>query len=220
MRRAASVTALALTLSGCAYYNAMWTAERFAKEARRLEARGQEPEARTQWARAAAKAESVLVHHPRSRWADDALVLRAEGLAHAGTCGEAAAPIAKALAAVSDAPLRERAGLAAAQCALTNGKPVEAERALAEALASNEPRRRSRAEYLAGQGAASRLENDVAVAHFRRSREDGCRSRSGHGCSLPMATATSLGEISTTPRRATAKPWPPRRDDWERARAC
>ena len=171
MRRAACVVGLALTVSGCAYYNAMWTAERFAKDARRLEASGREPEARTQWARAAVKAESVLARHPRSRWADDALVLWGEGLARAGTCRVAAAPIAKALATVSDAGLHERAGLAAAQCALTTGKFLDAEQALAEALASNDARRRSRAEYLAGLGAVNRLEFDVAVAHFLRSRE-------------------------------------------------
>ena len=38
MKRAAAAVGLALAVSGCAYYNAMWSAERFAKEARRLEA--------------------------------------------------------------------------------------------------------------------------------------------------------------------------------------
>ena len=70
---------LLAALSGCAYYNAMWSAERFAKQAQRLESRGQDAEARQQWARAAVKAESVIARHPRSRWADDALVLQAEG---------------------------------------------------------------------------------------------------------------------------------------------
>ncbi len=162
---------LAVTLSGCAYYNAMWSAEKLAKEARRLEAHGRDAEARTQWARAAVKAESVMVHHPRSRWADDALVLRAEGLAHAGTCTLAAAQIAKALSTVSETALRERAGLAAAQCALGTGKPGDAVRALAEALASSDEERRSRAEFLAGQGAADRFDYDAAVDHFARSRE-------------------------------------------------
>lgn len=173
MRRVASALTLALAASGwgCAYYNAMWSAERFAKDARRLEARGREVEARTQWARAAVKAESVLVHHPRSRWADDALVLRGEGLALAGTCDAAAAPLAQALATVSAGPLRERAGLAAAQCALRSGKTTDADGVLTEPLASSDPRRRSRAEYLAGQGAASRYDYDGAVAHFARSRE-------------------------------------------------
>jgi hypothetical protein len=168
---ATRLVALALTLSGCAYYNAMWSAERFAKEARQLEARGREPEARAQWGLAAMKAESVMTRHPHSRWADDALVLRGEGLARAGRCDAAAAPIAEALAKVSDAPLRERAGLAAAHCALMAGKPVDAERALGEALASDDAARRSRAEYLAGRAAASRLDYDQAMVHFRRSRE-------------------------------------------------
>lgn len=160
-------------LAGCAYYNAMWSAERFAKEARRLEARGQVGEARTQWARAATKAESVMVRHPRSRWADDALVLRAEGLARSGSCGMAAEPIAQARATVSEPPLRERAGLAAALCALAADRPIEAERALAEARQSDDDGRRSRAEYLAGQAAAARRDYDTAVRRFRRSREPG-----------------------------------------------
>jgi len=200
MRRAANlVPALALMVSGCTYYNAMWSAERFAKDARRLEAHGREPEARGQWARAAAKAESVLVHHPRSRWADDALVLKGEGLALAGTCSAAAAPIAHALATVTDPPLRERAGLAAAQCALATGKPSDAEHVLTEALASSDPRRRSRAEYLAGQGAAGRLDYDSALAHFRRSQEPAAlpaRARVLLAAARPVEAAAVLDTLT------------------------
>jgi len=173
MRRAAGAVLCITALSACAYYNAMWSAERLANEARRLEARDREPEARSRWAGAAVKAASVMTRHPRSRWADDALVLRAEGLAGAGTCAAAAAPIAKALATVSDDGLHERAGLAAAQCALAANQPVEAERALTEALASDDARRRSRAHYLAGRAAGARLDYDGAVAHFGRSHEPG-----------------------------------------------
>src|ERR1700694_4957690 len=102
--------ALLAVLSGCAYYNAMWSAERYAKEARRLEARGQEAEARAQWALAAVKAESVIARHPRSRWADDALVLQAEGLARAGSCATAAAPLPQARALGTPAALRGAGG--------------------------------------------------------------------------------------------------------------
>ena len=199
MRRVAPVIALALTAAGCAYYNAMWSAERFAKDARKLEARGQDTEARTQWGRAAVKAESVMVHHPHSRWADDALVLRAEGLAHAGTCALAAAPIAKALSTVSEPSLRERAGLAAARCALQNGKPGDADRALGEALASNDARRRSRAEYLAGQASASRVDYSAAVEHFARSREPQAlpaRARALLAVGRPAAAAAVLDTIA------------------------
>jgi hypothetical protein len=163
--------AAAAALAGCVYYNAMWSAERYAKDARRLEARGQATEARTEWARAAVKAESVAVRHPRSRWADDALVLQIEGLAGSGSCAAAAVPLAKARETVRDLKLRERAGLAGAQCALEAGRPTAAEAALGEALASRDQQRRSRAEYLAGQAAAQRRDYTVAVEHFRRSRE-------------------------------------------------
>ncbi len=201
---------LALALSGCAYYNAMWSAERFAKDARRLEARGQVAEARTQWARAAVKAESVMVHHPHSRWADDALVLRAEGLAHAGTCATAAAPIAKALSTVTEAALRERAGLAAAQCALGSGKPGDADGVLTEALASTDASRRSRAEFLAGQSAATRLDYDAALEHFARSREPKAlpaRARALLAVGRPAEAAAVLDTLALTGGRFDADEW-------------
>ena len=209
MRRGAGLVAVALTLSGCAYYNAMWSAERAAGEARRLEARGREAEARTRWALAAVKAESVVTHHPRSRWADDALVLQGEALARAGTCATAAAPIAKALANVTDEALRERAALAAADCALLTGQPAEAERALAEALASNDAGRRSRAEYLAGRASVSRSDYDGAVAHFRRSREPAAlpaRARALLAAGQPEAAGAILDTLTAENRF--------NRDDW------
>ncbi|HWC73947.1 MAG TPA: hypothetical protein VG454_08410, partial [Gemmatimonadales bacterium] len=83
---------------GCAYYNAMWSAEQYAKAARKAEARGQEAEARSQWALAAAKADAVVVKHPKSRWVDDALVLEAEGYARSGACPEATDIIPRARA--------------------------------------------------------------------------------------------------------------------------
>lgn len=170
-RVAVLVLGAAVSAGGCAYYNAMWSAERFAKDARRLERRGDVAEARSYWARAAVKAESVVARHPKSRWADDALVLQAEGLARAGSCAAAAAPILKAQETVRDRALRERVGLAAAQCALTSAQPSRANAALADALASEDGSRRSRAEYLAAEAAAMRLDYAGAVAHYRRSRE-------------------------------------------------
>src|SRR4051812_1694856 len=156
------VSAAITALSGCVYYNAMWTAERSAKEARRLESRGQDGEARTQWARAAEKAESIATRHPRSRWADDALTLQVEGLAHAGACARAAAPIDKARSAVRDAALRERIAIAAAMCALASRQPGQSEMALSEALSSSNKTRRSQAELLAGQAAMQRFDYDAA----------------------------------------------------------
>lgn len=173
MNRAARCSALALTaaLSGCVYYNAMWSAERHAKDARGFERRGQLSEARAEWALAAEKAGTIALRHPKSRWADDALTLEAEGLARSGACDEAADAIDRVRTQVSDVELRERAELAAAECAVAAAHPLEADRALALPLKSRDGGRRSRAEYLAGASAALEQDYDSAAAHFARSRD-------------------------------------------------
>jgi len=160
---------LVLTLSGCAYYNGMWSAERLARDARRLEARGMTAEARLSWGQAAVKAESVLVHHPSSRWADDALVLQGEGLARSGVCAEAAPALDRALGEVTDQALRERAALAAGGCALAQGAGERAERLIESVLASRDAHRRSQAAYLAGRAALLRNDPGTAADRFARS---------------------------------------------------
>lgn len=160
---------VAVSLSGCAYYNGMWSAQRLARDAQRMESRGQEAEARFTWGRAAIKAESVLVHHAHSRWADDALVLQGEGLARSGSCAAAARPLSRALQNVADDVLHERAALAAAECALRQGETDAAERLLVPLLASTDGRRRSTAAYLAGRAAMIRGDAGTAADRFARS---------------------------------------------------
>ena len=156
-------------VSGCTYKNAMWSAKRHASDARQLEQHGQPSEARAQWAQAAAKTKSWRT--------DDAVVLRAEGLAYSGACRDAADPIAQARASVQDASQRERIDLADAECALAGGDPVHAEAVLAEPLASKDPDRRSHAEFIAGRAAALRLDYSAATPHFQRSRQPGAAGR-------------------------------------------
>jgi hypothetical protein len=121
-RRHALLSLLAAPiLSGCVYYNRMWSAERFARQARQAEARGDESVARTAWTQAAVKAESVHAGHPGSKWADDAWVLHAEGAARGGSCAAARAVIGAALVEAGSDALRERVALLAAECALALG---------------------------------------------------------------------------------------------------
>ncbi len=160
-----------LGASGCVYYNAMWSARRFAKEARRADAKGRMLEARTHWARAAVKAESVVTQHPRSRWAEEALVLQVEGLARSGACEATAGSLARAMRLSGRPALRERAALAAAECALEANDAVTAERRLAGVTDSRDPARRSRAEFLAGRAAAMQEDYPSAIEWYRRSRE-------------------------------------------------
>jgi tetratricopeptide (TPR) repeat protein len=174
MRRALTIL-LAVMSAGCAYYNAMWSAERYAKDARRAERRGQVAEARSQWAQAAVKAERVAIRHPRSRWADDALTLQAEGLARSGSCDEAGDVIKRVRETVSDRALLEGVSLVDAECALNARQPVQALSAVGPALASRDESLRSRAELLAGHAAAALLDYDAAVTHFERSRETAAR---------------------------------------------
>jgi hypothetical protein len=170
-RGALAAALLAGSVAGCAYYNEMWSAERFAHDARQQEARGIDAAARLSWARAAAKAESVLVHHPKSRWADDALVLQGVGLARSGACNAAFGPLTRALREVTDVALRERAEVAAATCALGREAPLEAERLITPVRTSRDAQRRSQAAYIAGRAALARGDAATAAERFARSRE-------------------------------------------------
>lgn len=165
-RRLAIPAWVAVSMAGCAYYNGMWGAERLARDAQRLEARGQEAEARLAWGRAASKAESVVVRHPRSRWTSNALVLQAEGLVRSGNCATAARPLVQAWRTVADDALRERAALVAAECALRQGERDAAERLVAPLLTSTDARRRSNAAYLAGRIAMARGDAAAAAERF------------------------------------------------------
>src|SRR5213593_4831697 len=137
--------------AGCVYYNAMWSAEQLAKHARQAEERGGSLDARSYWAKAALKAESVVARHPRSRWAEPALVLQGEGLAKSGACDRATSPLETALRAARSEALRERAALALAECALAANAPGAAAPHLVEVTRSRDAGRRSQAALLAGR---------------------------------------------------------------------
>ena len=196
----AAVPLLALCgggMAGCAYYNAMWSAEQHAKGARKAEAQGQESEARSEWAQAAAKAEAVVIKHPKSRWVDDALVLQAEGLARSGSCEDATDVISHARPVAKEVGLRERLDLADAQCSLAAGRPVQADAAVDGVLKSKDRARRSRAEYYAGQAAVLRLDYGAAVEHLQRSREPAARPVLAHALLATGRAAEAAAVIDT-----------------------
>ena len=155
----------------CGYYNGMWRADQFASQARRQEREGRREEARASWAAAAVKAESVVAHHPNGRWAGAALVLHGEGLANSGACDRAAAPLARALASVEDAELRERAALASAECNLAARNASAAEEVLQPVRASPRRARASRAAYLSGRVAEQRGDMVGAASAYAQSSE-------------------------------------------------
>src|SRR5215204_4426183 len=96
LRNLLLATFLAGLLSGCVYYNGMYNANRLAGSARKAEREGRTFEANNLWGQVATKAESVVVRHPTSKYADEAGVLRGVALARLGHCEEALGPLGRA----------------------------------------------------------------------------------------------------------------------------
>ena len=178
---------------GCVYYNSMWSANRLASDARKQEAQGQVAMAKLTWARAAVKAESIVIKHPNSRWADDALVLQVEGLANSGNCALLEAPRKRAEAAVSKDDLRERVALAGARCALMQGRAGAVPALLEDVVKSDDAHRRSVAYYFLGQSAVMRADWDQAIEAYGHSREP----NAGIGRARALLAAGRLPEART-----------------------
>jgi len=190
-----------LGAASCGYYNGMWSANRFAGQARRFEHDGRLAEARASWAQAAEKAESVVAHSPHGRWADDALVLQGEGLARSGACDRAAAPLGRALQSVRDSSLLGRAALVAGECALAEHSPATAERLLEPLATPTDRREASRATYLLGQAAEQRGAFVTAAAWYARSREKDAAAARARALLYAGSTSAALALIDTLVER-------------------
>lgn len=123
MRRGLWVGGLALALGGCAYYNGLYNANRLANDARRAEREGRTSEARSLWSRAAVKADTVIARFPKSRYHDDALLLRGIALERLKAYGTALSSLREAAASSPDERIRAEAHLLAARCWLALEQP-------------------------------------------------------------------------------------------------
>ncbi len=123
----ASSVALLPSLTGCAYYNGIYNARTEARAADRLSRAGRESEAAGRYAVAAAKAESVLVRYPKTRWRADALVVAARSLAFSNDCAAARPRLVEALALPALTPdVREPLLVARAACDVRDAHPLRA----------------------------------------------------------------------------------------------
>jgi outer membrane protein assembly factor BamD (BamD/ComL family) len=109
-------------ITGCAYYNGLYNANRLLKAAEKAEREGRESEARSLWSQAAVKAESVVARYPRSKHRDDALLVWGGALQSAGECGRAITPLALALASGSDSTIQRRSRLLLGRCYYETGE--------------------------------------------------------------------------------------------------
>jgi tetratricopeptide (TPR) repeat protein len=130
-------------LAGCVYYNGMYNANRLASSARKAERDGRTFEANNLWGQVATKAESLIVQHPRSKYAQEASILRGLALAKLGQCEQAIGPLSGVDVAKLKTELREDTWLATGRCQVTLGNLAAADAAFAQVAESkSSPRKR------------------------------------------------------------------------------
>ena len=132
--RRLGVAGAIVLLAGCAYFNGVYNAREAERSADKQRRRGKEADAAASYAVSAAKAESVLARFPRSRWADDALLIAGRGLAYSDQCSRAIERLEAWLALPGQkAEDRDEASVALGSCYVRAGR-------IGEALELLEPR--------------------------------------------------------------------------------
>jgi tetratricopeptide (TPR) repeat protein len=153
----------AVSLAGCAYYNGLYNANRLVDDAVRAEREGRPSEARSLWAQAAIKAESVAVRFPESKHRDDALLVQGRALTAIGQCVQAVSPLRVAADTSPDPDLRARARLLLAACWVELGAADSVIDILTPEIASPDPLRRNEARRLRGRALLLRGEYERAI---------------------------------------------------------
>jgi len=134
-------------LGGCVYYNGMYNANRLANSARKAEREGRTFAATSLWGQVATKAESVMVRHPKSKYAEEAAILRGLALARLGQCEQALAPLGRVAAAPVGTDLSEDAWLATGRCQVSMGNVAAADAAFAQVIESKNAWRQREARF-------------------------------------------------------------------------
>ena len=143
--RLATLLAAVALLGGCVYYNGMYNTNRLAKSARKAERDGRVFEAKNLWGQVITRAESLEVRHPRSKYVDQANMLRGLALARLDQCPAAVDPLGRPSVIDRSGDLAEEAALALGNCRLELGDLALADIAFARVLDSRDPVRRRQA---------------------------------------------------------------------------
>ena len=198
---------LVALLGGCVYYNGMYNANRLARSAKKAEREGRTFEATNLWGQVATKAESVIVRHPTSKYAEEASVLRGVALARMGQCDEAMGPLSRIGLTSHRRDLTEEAWLATGRCQVTLGNLAAGDAAFGQLLQSKDPERRREAHYQHGRLLRLAGRYDEALSSLESYREPRVQterllSLAGAGRSLEaFALADSLMAQRDTTRR-------------------
>lgn len=208
MRRGAWLLPLLLLGAGCAYYNGMYNAKRLAGRARKAEREGRTFEASSFWGQVSIKAESVLVRHPDSKWADEARLLQGTALERLRDC-DGALPVLEQVMLSQKAEFAEEAALLVGGCRVRLGDPVGAMTAYARLARSDDPARRQLALY--AHGRALRIAGDYSLALEDLAGTDHPRALGERGAALAALGRTADAAAVVDSLRAahdTLAPWP------------
>ena len=193
---------------GCVYYNGMYNANRLASSARKAERDGRTFEANNLWGQVATKAESVLVRHPRSKYAEEASILRGLALAKLGQCEQALGPLSRVSVANLKNELREDTWLASGRCQATLGNIAAADAAFAQVIESKSSARKREARFQRARTLRALGQYEEAVILLEDSQEPRARpelllSLAGAG-RLPEAMSLADSLIA---KGDTTQPW-------------
>ncbi len=144
------VAGLLLLSTGCVYYNGMYNANRLANKAEKAEREDRTFDARSYWAQAEVKADSVISRHPTSGWVDDALLIKSKALIVRGSCPEAIPYLEQVLFSSTDSDLVEQANLLLGGCYAELDQPEAVIRYLEAVSAGTNPERSAAARALYG----------------------------------------------------------------------
>jgi TolA-binding protein len=160
--------ALTTTVLSCAYYNGLFNANRLAADAERAERDGRSGEARSLWAQAAVKAESVATRYPGSGHRDDALLLWGRAMYEVRNCRAAVEPLVLAVDSSPDRNIQREARLYLGQCHVELRQPDSAIAVLEPLLADSGSEIAAQAVLLKGRAELSRGRYDAAVEDLQR----------------------------------------------------
>jgi tetratricopeptide (TPR) repeat protein len=133
----------ALALCGCVYFNTFYNAQKYYKEGEKIALRAPHNEglpasARTAFERSAEKSSQVLTAHPKSKYADDALLLLGKAHFWLGNYPEAAAALGELIDSHPESGLRREAAVWLVRAGAQGGDVGTAQRVSGELLAEGD----------------------------------------------------------------------------------
>ena len=179
-------------LSGCAFDNGMYNANRLARSAAKAEREGRTFEASTLWGQVVTKADSAIARHPHGKQIDRATVLRGVALARLGQCAEAIGPLGRVPLLAPGSDLAEEASLALGRCQLEAGDPAAGDIAFVRVLQSHNPGRRREAAFQHGRALRLAGRYEEAIEALQGNTSPAARSE----LLLALAGAGRSSEVS------------------------